>query len=201
MSEDEKIIMGIDPGTNLMGYGVIGVRGKSARMIAMGVIDLRKVSDIYLKLGRIYERTNSLLVSFKPDIMSIESQFYGKNPQSMLKLGRAQGVAISAAINRDIPIHEYAPLKIKMAITGNGQASKEQVKTMLQKYMNISESNILPYLDATDALAVAYCHFLENCSPVVSHFGDSKSYSTHTPRSSKWSDFVKNNPNRIKPGK
>jgi crossover junction endodeoxyribonuclease RuvC len=134
----ERIIMGIDPGTNLLGYGVLKVKGKQAQMLAMGVIDLRKVTDVYLKLGRIYGRINSLIASFLPDELSIESQFYGKNPQSMLKLGRAQGVAIAAAINNDVPIHEYAPLKIKMAITGNGRASKEQVSAMLQRYLNIT---------------------------------------------------------------
>ena len=127
----ERIIMGIDPGTNILGYGVLSVNDRQAKMVAMGVIDLRKVKDVYLKLGRIYERINSLIASFLPDELSIESPFFGKNAQSMLKLGRAQGVAIAAAINKDIPIHEYAPLKIKMAITGNGRASKQQVSAML----------------------------------------------------------------------
>lgn len=199
----ERIVMGIDPGTNLLGYGVIKISGRKAEMVAMGVIDLRKVKDVYLKLGRIYERVNSLIASFLPDELSIESQFYGKNPQSMLKLGRAQGVAIAAAINRDVPIHEYAPLKIKMAITGNGRASKEQVAAMLQRYLNISNEAMLPYLDATDALAAAYCHFVESyCkvygaghSSVVVSGKLSDTPGTH--HTAKWKDFVKNNPGRV----
>lgn len=199
----ERVVMGIDPGTNLLGYGVIKVRGRKAEMVAMGVIDLRRVRDVYLKLGRIYERVNSLIASFLPDELSIESQFYGKNPQSMLKLGRAQGVAIAAAINRDVPIHEYAPLKIKMAITGNGRASKEQVAAMLQRYLNISDKAMLPYLDATDALAAAYCHFVESyckvrgagrSSVVVSGRMADTPGAHHT---TKWKDFVKNNPGRV----
>ena len=133
MTIPEKIILGIDPGTNVLGYGVIKISGCKVSMEAMGVIDLRKCKDVYLKLGRIYERVIGIIESFKPDEMAIEAPFFGKNVQSMLKLGRAQGVAIAAAISRDVPIHEYAPLKIKQAITGNGQASKEQVAAMLQR--------------------------------------------------------------------
>ncbi len=205
-SKAERIVMGIDPGTNLLGYGVLKIKGRSAQMVAMGVIDLRRVKDVYLKLGRIYERINSLITSFLPDELSIESQFYGKNPQSMLKLGRAQGVAIAAAINKDVPIHEYAPLKIKMAITGNGRASKEQVAAMLQRYLNISDDVLLPYLDATDALAAAYCHFIESYCKVYEGKGADKTTITvsgnlsripgshHT---TKWADFVKSNPSRV----
>ncbi len=131
----DKVILGIDPGTNMLGYGVLHVVGRQTTMEAMGIIDLRKVEDMYLKLGRIHERVIGIIESFKPDEMAIEAPFFGKNIQSMLKLGRAQGVAIAAAISRDIPIHEYAPMKIKMAI--------------------------LPYMDATDALAAAYCHYLQ----------------------------------------
>ena len=120
----EKIVLGVDPGTNVMGYGLLSVMGNKASMIAMGVIDLRKMHDPYLRLGKIYERITGVIDEYHPDEMAIEAPFFGKNVQSMLKLGRAQGVAIAAAIRRDIPIHEYAPLKIKMAITGNGSASK-----------------------------------------------------------------------------
>lgn len=123
----ERIILGIDPGTNVMGYGILRVLDTKASMVAMGVIDLRPLHDPYLKLGRIFERVTGIIDEFLPDEMAIEAPFFGKNVQSMLKLGRAQGVAIAAAIHHDIPIHEYAPLKIKMAITGLGQASKEQV--------------------------------------------------------------------------
>ena len=131
--EAEKIILGIDPGTNVLGYGVLCVSGRQVKMQAMGVIDLRRVKDVYLKLGRIHERVMGIIDSFLPDEVAIEAPFFGKNVQSMLKLGRAQGVAIAAAISRDIPIHEYAPLKIKMAITANGQASKEQVAGMMHR--------------------------------------------------------------------
>lgn len=128
----EKIILGIDPGTTIMGYGVLRVRGTKPEMIAMGIIDLRKFANHYLKLRHIHERVLSIIESYLPDELAIEAPFFGKNVQSMLKLGRAQGVAMAVALSRDIPITEYAPLKIKMAITGNGQASKEQVADMLQ---------------------------------------------------------------------
>lgn len=157
----EKIILGIDPGTNVMGYGVIKVSGKKVDMLAMGVIDLRKVGDVYLKLGRIHDRILSIIETFLPDEVAIEAPFFGKNVQSMLKLGRAQGVAIAAAIQHDIPICEYAPLKVKMAITGNGNAAKEQVAGMMQRLLKISDKSMLPYMDATDALAVAYCHYMQ----------------------------------------
>lgn len=157
----DKVILGIDPGTNMLGYGVIHVKGRQTTMEAMGIIDLRKVNDTYLKLGRIHERVLGIIESFKPDEMAIESPFFGKNIQSMLKLGRAQGVAIAAAISRDIPIHEYAPMKIKMAITGNGSASKEQVADMLRRMLKLRDEQMLPYMDATDALAAAYCHYLQ----------------------------------------
>lgn len=125
----EKIILGIDPGTTIMGYGVLRVRGTKPEMIAMGIIDLRKFGDHYLKLRHIHERVLSIIESYLPDELAIEAPFFGKNVQSMLKLGRAQGVAMAAALSRDIPITEYAPLKIKMAITGNGQASKSKWPT------------------------------------------------------------------------
>lgn len=187
MAISEKIILGIDPGTNVLGYGVIKVTGKNKISVeAMGVIDLRKCKDIYLKLGRIYERIIGIIESFHPDEMAIEAPFFGKNVQSMLKLGRAQGVAIAAAISRDVPIHEYAPLKIKQAITGNGGASKEQVAAMLQRMLHIPDSSMLPYLDATDALAAAYCHFLQSGKPEKT---------TNTPHS--WAAFVKQNASRV----
>lgn len=131
----EKIILGIDPGTTIMGYGVLRVAGTKPEMIAMGIIDLRKFGDHYLKLRHIHERVLGIIESYLPDELAIEAPFFGKNVQSMLKLGRAQGVAMAAALSRDIPITEYAPLKIKMAITGNGQASKEQVADMLQRML------------------------------------------------------------------
>ena len=135
----EKVILGIDPGTNIMGYGVIKVNDNKAEMVTMGVIDLRRFEDAYLKLGHIFERVTGIIDAYLPDEMAIEAPFFGKNVQSMLKLGRAQGTAIAAAIHHGVPIHEYAPLKIKMAITGNGSASKEQVAGMLQHVAAVVE--------------------------------------------------------------
>lgn len=155
----EQIILGIDPGTTIMGYGLLKVTGNKAELIAMGVLDLKKYSNHYLKLQRIFARTLSLIDEFHPDHLAIEAPFFGKNVQSMLKLGRAQGVAMSAALYRDIPITEYAPLKIKMAITGSGSASKEQVADMLRRMLKIPQESMLPQMDATDGLAAAYCHF------------------------------------------
>lgn len=181
----EKIILGIDPGTTIMGYGLLEITGVKPRVITMGVLDLRKYKDQYLKLGRILEGVTRIIDAYHPDEMAIEAPFFGKNVQSMLKLGRAQGVAISAAIHRQIPITEYAPLKIKMAITGNGKASKEQVADMLKRILKIPEEEILPFMDATDGLAAAYCHYLQMGRPTTD-----KSYSN-------WKDFVKKNPGKI----
>ena len=184
-NDAEKIILGIDPGTNVMGYGAISVRGNKASMLGMGVVDMRKMKDPYLRLGKIYERTIGIIDEYLPDELAIEAQFFGKNVQSMLKLGRAQGVAIAAAIARDIPIHEYAPLKIKLAITGRGQASKQQVADMLRRMLQLDAAELPKYLDATDALAVAYCHFLQLGRP------DSQvSYRS-------WKDFALRNTSRI----
>jgi len=182
----EQIILGIDPGTTVMGYGILKVTGNRTELLAMGVLDLKKYKDHYLKLQRIFARTLSLIDEFHPDCLAIEAPFFGKNVQSMLKLGRAQGVAMSAALYRDIPITEYAPLKIKMAITGSGSASKEQVADMLRRYLNISSGEMLPQLDATDGLAAAYCHFLQAGRPT--------SESAYTG----WKDFIAKNPGRTK---
>ena len=181
----ERIILGIDPGTNIMGYGVLRTDGKKVEMLALGVIDLRKASDPYLKLGHIYERVCGIIEGYLPDCMAIEAPFFGKNVQSMLKLGRAQGVDMSAALERDIPITEYAPLKIKMAITGNGQASKEQVADMLKRLLKMNDDMTGPFFDATDALAAAYCHYLQMNRPQTE-----KSYSS-------WKDFIAKNPSKI----
>ena len=177
----EKIILGIDPGTNVMGYGVLRVVGNKASMVCMGVIDMRKMSDPYLRLGKIFERVTGIIDEYLPDEMAIEAPFFGKNVQSMLKLGRAQGVAIAAAIRHDVPIHEYAPLKIKMAITGQGQASKEQVADMMKRLLNIRQEDMPKLADATDALAAAYCHFMQAGRPESqTHYGS-------------WKDFAKKN--------
>jgi crossover junction endodeoxyribonuclease RuvC len=182
----EQIILGIDPGTTIMGYGILKVTGNKTEMLAMGVLDLKKYSNHYLKLQRIFARTLSLIDEFHPDHLAIEAPFFGKNVQSMLKLGRAQGVAMSAALYRDIPITEYAPLKIKMAITGSGSASKEQVADMLRRYLKIPQESMLPQLDATDGLAAAYCHFLQMGNPA-----SEKPYSG-------WKDFIAKNEDKVK---
>lgn len=182
----EKIILGIDPGTNVMGYGVIKVEDRKASIITMGVIDMRKKDDMYLKLGHIFQRVNGIIDSYLPDEMAIEAPFFGKNVQSMLKLGRAQGVAIAAAINHSVPITEYAPMKIKMAITGNGNASKEQVAGMLQRMLHLDEKDMPKFLDATDALAAAYCHYLQMGRPDTGKKG---------PKS--WKEYINSNPSKV----
>lgn len=181
----ERIILGIDPGTNIMGYGVLKVDGRKAEMIALGVIDLRKFADGYLKLGHIYQRVSSIIEGYLPDYLAIEAPFFGKNIQSMLKLGRAQGVAIAAAIQHQVPITEYAPSKIKMAITGNGNASKEQVADMLRRMLKTDREEMGRFLDATDALGAAYCHFLQLGRPET----DTKYRG--------WGDFVRKNQERV----
>ena len=145
-------------------------------------IDMRKMADPYLRLGHIFKRVTGIIEEYLPDELAIEAPFFGKNIQSMLKLGRAQGVAIAAAIQRDIPIHEYAPLKIKMALTGNGSASKEQVADMLKRMLKLSDDELPKFLDATDALAAAYCHFLQMGTPVST-----------SPRYGSWKDFARRN--------
>jgi len=180
----ERIILGIDPGTTVMGYGVIKVEGKSASVITLGVLELQKYTDHYLKLQKIFERVVGLVDSYHPDELAIEAPFYGKNVQSMLKLGRAQGVAMAAALSRSVPIFEYAPLKIKQAITGNGRASKEQVAILLKQMLKLKE--IPEYLDATDGLAAAYCHFLQNQKLKLSSGAKS------------WKEFINKNPGRVK---
>ena len=151
----------------------------------MGVIKLSKFESHYLRLRRIYDRTIDLCSQYLPDEMAIEAPFFGKNVQSMLKLGRAQGVAMAAALSRDVPITEYEPRKIKQAITGNGAAAKEQVRDMLKRMLTIPESSLLPELDATDALAAALCHFYESGKPIKA-------------KSSSWKDFIAHNPERVK---
>ena len=167
-----------------MGYGLILVQSKKFELINMGVLNLSKLKTHELKLKKIFERTLQLIEEYKPDELAVEAPFFGKNVQSMLKLGRAQGVAMSAALYRDIPIFEYSPKKIKMSITGNGNASKEQVASMLKSLLNIKE---LPkHLDATDGLAAAVCH----------HF--QKETSSSIKNYSGWKAFVSDNPKKVK---
>lgn len=182
----ERIIVGIDPGTNFMGYGIVGVTHKKPEVIALGVIHLNKISGPYMKLKRIHERVLGIVEQYLPDEMAIEAPFFGKNVQSMLKLGRAQGVAMAAALSRDIPVTEYEPRKIKMAITGNGASSKEQVREMLKRILKITDNELPPELDATDALAAAMCHFYESTRPIPSS------------KAKSWKDFIAQNPGRVK---
>ena len=181
----ERIILGIDPGTTIMGYGVLRIVGNNPQLMTMGVLQLGKMGDHYLKLKRIFERVLGLIEQYHPDEMAIEAPFFGKNVQSMLKLGRAQGIAMAAALYRDIPITEYAPLKIKMAITGNGNAAKEQVADMLRRILHIPEENMLPQLDATDGLAAALSHFYQPNRPSCE-----KAYMS-------WKDFINQHPSRV----
>lgn len=174
--------MGIDPGTTIMGYGIIHIKKNKMELLGIGVLNLEKYENHSLKLKTIFERTLELIAEYNPDELAIEAPFFGKNVQSMLKLGRAQGVAIAAALYKNIPIFEYSPKKIKQSVTGNGNASKEQVAAMLQNLLIIKE---LPrHLDATDGLAAAVCHFFQNNSK-----SEKKTYSG-------WDAFLKENPNR-----
>lgn len=181
----ERIILGIDPGTNVMGYGVLGINGKKAEVIVMGVLQLNKMESHYLRLLRIHSRVLSLVEQYLPDEMAIEAPFYGKNVQSMLKLGRAQGVAMAAALARDIPIAEYAPLSVKQAVTGSGSATKERVATMIKHILNIPEEKMSKTLDATDALAVALTHFYESTKPTLAKGASS------------WEQFLRQHPDRL----
>lgn len=180
----ERIILGIDPGTNITGYGIIRTGGTQPELIAIGSIDLSKHSDHYLKIKHIFERTIGIIDEYKPDELAIEAPFYGKNVQSMLKLGRAQGAAIAAALSRSLPIFEYAPRKIKMSITGQGAASKEQVASMLMHMLKFSLDDVR--LDATDGLAAAVCHFYQTNKPALE-----KPYTS-------WKDFINKNPKRLR---
>ena len=186
MNSYERIIIGIDPGTNVMGHGILGINNKKLEIIAMGVIKLNKFDSHYLRLRRIFERVTGLINQYLPDEMAIEAPFFGKNVQSMLKLGRAQGVAMAAALNRDIPIAEYEPRKIKLAITGNGAASKEQVAEMLRRTLSIPKNEMPEFLDATDALAAAVCHYYESSKPQTDKGWRS------------WNEFISKNPDKGK---
>lgn len=180
----EKIILGIDPGTAIMGFGIIKIINNNMSFVQMNELDMRQLKDPYTKLRRIFERTIELIDTYHPDEIALEAPFFGKNVQSMLKLGRAQGVAMAAGLSRDIPVFEYAPLKIKQSITGKGSASKEQVAKMLQSLLGLKE---LPKnLDTTDGLAAAVCHFYNGDKITVG-----KNYTG-------WAAFVKQNEKRIK---
>lgn len=182
----ERVILGIDPGTAIMGYGVILEKGSKMELLSLGVVKLNHLDDHFLKLQRIFEKTMGLIESYKPDALAIEAPFYGKNVQVTLKLGRAQGICMAAALSKNIPVTEYAPRKIKQSITGKGTATKEQVAAMLQRLLNFKETP--EFLDATDGLAVAVCHSFQK----ISTSGDkNKTYSG-------WAAFVNDNKKRVK---
>ncbi len=181
----EKIILGIDPGTNILGFGVIAVDSRGPRYVDMGVFDLRKIKDPFEKLANIFAGVSELIEVHHPDELAVESPFYGKNAQVILKLGRAQGAALTAAVMKGIPVAEYAPRKAKIAICGNGAASKEQVSMMIQKTLNVTLE--AKFLDATDALAIALCHHYQLSNPLAGMSGKTD-----------WKKFIENNPDRIK---
>ncbi len=181
----ERIILGIDPGTSVMGYGLVKEVKSQVELICMGVVKMDHLDDHPSKLKHIFEKTVALIDQYHPDCLSIEAPFYGKNIQVMLKLGRAQGVAMAAALSRDLPIFEYSPRKIKQSITGNGNAVKEQVAAMLKTLLKFTESP--EFLDATDGLAVAVCHSFQK---MTAGTGNKKSYSG-------WDSFIKDNTKRI----
>lgn len=181
--KSERIILGIDPGTTVMGFGIIKVTGKKLELLVLTELILTKTDDHYLKLKKIFERSLELIDSYHPDEIAIEAPFFGKNVQSMLKLGRAQGVAMAAGLYRQIPIVEYSPKKIKMSITGNGNASKEQVAKMLQQLLQLKELPI--HLDATDGLAAAVCHFYNTGNTTAD-----KNYTG-------WKAFIAKNPDKV----
>lgn len=183
--ERSNIILGIDPGTLLMGYGIIGIQGQNIHIEEMGVLKLKNIADSYQRLQKIYEKVTSLIDHHLPQSFAIEAPFYGKNVQSMLKLGRAQGVAIAAAMRAGLTVCEYSPKKVKQSVTGNGNASKEQIWKMLEKMLHFREKP--NYFDATDAVAVAVCHYFQQRRP---HYGvaeDAKS----------WKEFVMRHPEKV----
>ena len=184
-TSQEKTILGIDPGTNLFGYGVISVDAGGPHFRDMGVLDLRKEKDPYRKLALIYEKVRFLAEYYHPDVVACESPFYGKNAQVILKLGRAQGAAITAASHMGIPVFEYAPREAKMSIVGNGAASKEQVNMMVQKTLKIDFDP--KFLDATDALGIALTHHYQTTSPLAS-----------VKSKGGWAEFIAQNPERVR---
>ena len=181
----DKIILGIDPGTNILGYGVISVDSKGPHYLDMGVFDLRKIKDPFEKLANIFAGVTELIEVHHPDELAVESPFYGKNAQVVLKLGRAQGAALTAAVMKGLTVAEYAPRKAKIAICGNGAASKEQVSLMIQKTLKVELDT--KHLDATDALAIALCHHYQTSSPLAAIGGKTD-----------WKKFIENNPDRVK---
>jgi crossover junction endodeoxyribonuclease RuvC len=186
LPKNNRIILGIDPGTIIMGYGLISITGNQVSLLEMGVLQPGKIKDSYKKLQLIFNTVSGLITKYQPDAFAIEAPFFGKNVQSMLKLGRAQGVAIAAAMRHGLEVTEYAPKKVKQSITGNGNANKEQVSKMLQQILHFTEAP--QHYDATDALAVALCHYFQEKNPTV----------TSGKKEAGWAAFIANNPGRIK---
>src|SRR5574344_2259490 len=182
--KEDKIILGIDPGTRILGFGLISISGKSVKYLYMGVINLKKESDHFKKLQIISSEVTKIIERFMPDELAVEAPFYGKNPQVMLKLGRAQGAALAAAFSRSVPVYEYAPRKVKIAITGNGAASKEQVAIMLEKTLQTKLET--KFLDASDAVSIALCHFYQLTNPL-----------SDLQTSTSWNDFLKAHPEKV----
>lgn len=193
-NKTDKIILGIDPGTRILGFGVIRVLDGKVEYLHMGVVNLKGTKDHFVTLRIIYEEVTKIIEKYNPDELAVEAPFYGKNVQVMLKLGRAQGAAIAAAIRRDIPIFEYAPRSIKLAVTGKGAASKEQVAMMAQRLLGIDIAQ--EYLDATDALAIALCHHYHVSNPVLAAASGSRKGGKKL--SGSWEQFVESNPGRVK---
>ena len=186
MQNKPSIILGIDPGTIIMGYGLVKVQGNHITLLEMGVLQPGKIKDGYKKLQLIFNTVSGLITKYQPDTFAIEAPFFGKNVQSMLKLGRAQGVSIAAAMRHGLDVTEYSPKKVKQSITGNGNASKEQVMKMLQQLLSFKEDP--RHYDATDALAVAVCHY----------FQQSKITGVNSTKVSGWKDFISKNPGKVK---
>ncbi len=204
--EERYRIMGIDPGTNYMGYGVLEICGKSVKAVILGEIDMHKIEDPYEKLSHIFSRVAALVDEYKPREVALESPFFGSNVQSMLKLGRAQGVAMAAALSREVDVFEYAPTRVKQAITGRGGASKESLAAMLKSILGVESPS--KRLDATDGMAVALCHYYSISSPLIGVDRGAKSKglggavkSSSRKGSSSWEQFVKENPERELKGK
>lgn len=194
-------IMGIDPGTNYMGYGVLEVDGRALRSVVLGDIDLHKLADPYAKLRYIFDRVGALVDEYAPREVALESPFFGENVQSMLKLGRAQGVAMAAALHRGLPVFEYAPSRIKQSITGTGSAPKEQVAALVRRILSIDYAP--RRLDATDGTAVALCHYFAACSPLNAALGDERikglgggKKAASKQGSSSWEKFLREHPDR-----
>lgn len=195
--------MGIDPGTNFMGYGVLEVEGRTIRSVVLGEIDLHKLGDPYAKLRYIFERVGHLIETYAPQEVALESPFFGKNVQSMLKLGRAQGVAMAAALSRNLPVFEYAPSRIKQSIAGSGSASKEQVAGIVRATLKIEEAP--RHLDATDGMAVALCHYYMDHNVLNEALGEARVKglggglkSVSKGGSSSWEQFLREHPERVK---